>query len=51
VLSGRRLRRGRVTWWLPIVGAVVTSFLAAICVMIAMMGDPAFANYIVRAGS
>jgi len=51
VLSGRRLRRGRITWWLPLVGAVVTSFLAAICVMIAMMGDPAFANYIVKAGS
>jgi energy-converting hydrogenase Eha subunit C len=51
VLSVRRLRRGRITWWLPLVGAVVTSFLAGICVMIAMMGDPAFAEYIVKAGS
>ncbi|MDQ0647624.1 energy-converting hydrogenase Eha subunit C [Microbacterium natoriense] len=51
VLSVRRLRRGRITWWLPIVGAVVTSFLAGICVMVAMMGDPAFADYIVKAGS
>ena len=50
-LSVRRLRRGRITWWLPLVGAVVTSFLAGICVMIAMMGDPAFAEYIVKAGS
>lgn len=51
VLSVRRLRRGRITWWLPIVGAVVTSFLAGICVMVAMMGDPAFADYIVKSGS
>jgi len=51
VLSVRRLRRGRITWWVPLVGAVVTSILTSICVMIPMMGDPAFIEYIGKAGS
>lgn len=51
LLSVRRLRRGRLSWWVPLVGAVVTSIVAAICVMIAMLGDPAFAAYIAKAGS
>jgi uncharacterized membrane protein YhaH (DUF805 family) len=41
-LSIRRLRRGKLTWWLPVVGAVVTLGIAAICVAVPMMGDPAF---------
>ncbi|MFJ4253155.1 DUF6264 family protein [Microbacterium sp. NPDC090003] len=41
-LSIRRLRRGKLAWWLPLVGAVVTLGIASICVAIPMMGDPAF---------
>lgn len=41
-LSIRRLRRGKLTWWLPLVGAVVTVGIASICIAIPMFGDPAF---------
>lgn len=41
-LSIRRLRRGKITWWLPLVGAVVTVGLASICIAVPMLGDPAF---------
>lgn len=44
-LSIRRLRRGRVTWWLPLVGAVVTMLVVAVCLTVPMSGDPAFAAY------
>lgn len=42
MLSVRRLRRGRITWWLPLVGAVVTMLVASICIAVPMFGDPAF---------
>lgn len=45
-LSTRRMRRGRLTWWLPIVGALVTTIIASICVAIPMMGDPAFVSFL-----
>nr|WP_201469260.1 DUF6264 family protein [Microbacterium hydrocarbonoxydans] len=45
-LSIRRLRRGRATWWLPIVGALVTTIVASVCVAIPMMGDPAFVSFL-----
>ncbi|MEW2004850.1 DUF6264 family protein [Microbacterium sp. NPDC079208] len=48
-LSIRRLRRGRVTWWLPVVGAVVTVGIAAFCLVVPMMGDPAFIAYLDQA--
>ncbi|WP_312673266.1 DUF6264 family protein [Microbacterium sp.] len=48
-LSIRRLRRGRVTWWLPLVGAVVTLGIAAFCLVVPMMGDPAFIAYLDQA--
>ena len=45
-LSIRRLRRGRVTWWLPIVGAIATMVVVSICLTVPMMGDPAFIAYL-----
>lgn len=45
-LSIRRLRRGRLTWWLPIVGAVVTMVVVSICIAVPMMGDPAFVAHL-----
>ncbi|WP_149084797.1 MULTISPECIES: DUF6264 family protein [Microbacterium] len=48
-LSIRRLRRGRLTWWLPLVGAVVTVGIAALCLVVPMMGDPAFIAYLDQA--
>ncbi|WP_337006363.1 MULTISPECIES: DUF6264 family protein [unclassified Microbacterium] len=45
-LSIRRLRRGRITWWLPIVGAIATMIVVSICLTVPMMGDPAFIAYL-----
>lgn len=42
----RRLRRGRVSWWVPIVGAVITVFVASVCAAIPLMGDPAFVAFV-----
>lgn len=44
-LSIRRLRRGKLTWWVPLVGAVVTIGLASICIAVPMLGDPAFVSH------
>lgn len=45
-LSVRRLRRGKITWWMPLVGAVVTMGVVAICIAIPMASDPAFVAYL-----
>lgn len=42
LLSIRRLRTGKITWWVPLVGAAVTTIAASVCISVAMMGDPAF---------
>lgn len=45
LVSMRRLRSGKLTWWVPLVGAVVTSLAAGICVWVPLMSDPAFTAY------
>lgn len=45
-LAIRRLRRGKLAWWVPVAGAVVTIVIASICVAIPMMSDPAFVAYL-----
>ena len=45
-LSIRRLRRGRLTWWLPVVGAIVTVIVVSLCLAVPMMNDPAFLAYL-----
>lgn len=45
-LSIRRLRRGKVTWWLPLVGAVVTIGVVSACIAVPMFNDPAFVAYL-----
>lgn len=45
-LSVRRLRTGKLTWWVPLVGAVVTTLLASFCIVVPMMGDPAFMGFV-----
>ncbi len=42
LLSLRRLRRGKLTWWLPLVGAAVTMFATSLCIVAALAGDPGF---------
>lgn len=41
-LSLRRLRAGRSSWWVPLVGFVVTMLLVSVCISIVMFSDPAF---------
>ena len=45
-LSMRRLRSRKLTWWLPLVGAAVTMLVAAFCITVPMLGDPAFIAYL-----
>lgn len=49
-LSVRRLRRGKISWWVPVVGATVTLLLTSICIAVPMMGDPAFMAYVTSIG-
>lgn len=42
VLTWRRLGRGRISFWVPLVGFVVTTLLAGVCITVALMSDPAF---------
>ncbi|WP_194420070.1 DUF6264 family protein [Microbacterium abyssi] len=45
-LSMRRLRSGKLTWWLPLAGAAATMLVASVCITIPMMNDPAFIAYL-----
>lgn len=42
MLSVRRLRRRKVTWWVPLAGAAATMLVVSLCLMVPMLGDPAF---------
>lgn len=41
-LSFRQMKRGRVAWWIPLVGFVITMSLVSGCISVVMLGDPAF---------
>ncbi|WP_106814363.1 DUF6264 family protein [Microbacterium timonense] len=40
VVSLWNLRRGRLTWWIPLVAGVVFTFAAGILMVVPLMGDP-----------
>lgn len=40
--TARRIKNRQHTWWVPLVGAVVTTALVSACIMGAMMSDPGF---------
>lgn len=40
LLSWRSLRRGRLTWWIPLVAGVVFTFIAGMLMAVPLMGDP-----------
>lgn len=48
LLSLRRLRAGRITWWVPLVGAVLTYLVVYVCLAMPLVGDPAFVEYVGR---
>jgi hypothetical protein len=47
--SIRRLRSAKRSWWVPLVGAAITLFVASICAAIPLMNDPAFIDFIGKA--
>lgn len=48
-LSFRQLRRGRASWWVPLVGFVVTMSLVSGCISAVMFSDPAFVDGLLSA--
>jgi len=46
--SIRRLRSGKVSWWVPLAGAAVTLLVASICAAIPLMNDPAFIDFVAK---
>lgn len=47
VLSWRSLSRGRLTWWIPLVGGIVFTVIAVILLVVPMASDPALMQAIV----
>jgi hypothetical protein len=47
LVSWASLRRGRLTWWIPVVGGIVFNAIASTLVLIPLMSDPAVWNAIV----
>lgn len=47
VVTWRRLRRGRIAFWVPLVGFVATALIAGICVTMALVGDAQFMSAII----
>lgn len=47
-VSLRMLSRGRISWWIPLVGAIVTYTALTACLMVPLFGDPAIAAHLVR---
>lgn len=45
VLSWRSIVRRRLSWWIPLVGAIVTFVVASICLTVPLLGDPAVISH------
>lgn len=45
LLAWRSLRAGRISWWIPVVGAILTYIVVYVCLAIPLLGDPAFMEY------
>lgn len=46
--SIRRLRSGKLSWWVPLVGAAITLLVASVCAAIPLMNDPAFIDFVAK---
>jgi hypothetical protein len=46
-LTWLNLRRGRITWWIPLVGGVVFTLTASALMMVPLFSDPAIWNALV----
>lgn len=47
----RLLMRGKQSWWVPLVGAVVGIVAVSIVISVLLLGDPAFIDYITSAAA
>ncbi|GAA3915359.1 DUF6264 family protein [Microbacterium invictum] len=45
LLSWRSVRRRRLSWWIPLVGAIVTFIAASFCLVVPLLGDPGIAQH------
>ncbi len=48
LLSWRTLSRGRISWWIPLVGALVTTIAVSICLSVPLLSDPAIIEQVLR---
>ncbi|MER7448183.1 DUF6264 family protein [Microbacterium sp. NPDC097977] len=48
MFSVRRLRSGKVAWWVPLAGGAVTLLVASVCAAIPLMNDPAFIDFVAK---
>ncbi|MGB4777059.1 DUF6264 family protein [Microbacterium sp.] len=44
LISWRSLMARRVSWWIPLVGAIATFVVASVCLTVPLLGDPAIAG-------
>ena len=51
VLSWMSMRRGRISWWIPLVGALVFSFASGILLTVPLFQDPAVWDVLVSGAS
>lgn len=45
VLAWLSVAAGRLSWWIPLVGAVVTFVIVSVCLTVPLVGDPAIAGF------
>ncbi|GAA3019342.1 DUF6264 family protein [Microbacterium dextranolyticum] len=48
VISWRSLRRSRLSWWIPLVGAIVTFLIVSVCLTVPLLSDPAVVAHFSR---
>jgi hypothetical protein len=48
ILAALSLRKGRITFWIPLVAGVIIGLVTVVCVIVLLLGDPAFTQYITR---
>jgi energy-converting hydrogenase Eha subunit C len=49
-LAWRNVWAGRLSWWIPVVGAIVTYIGVYVCLAVPLLGDPAFIQYATSPG-
>lgn len=50
LLSWWAMARGRLSWWIALVGAAVTFILVSLCLSVPLLNDPAVIDGVLRAG-